>query len=59
MTNPICADGKQDMFPPTPWDAIAFSDSCYKNYGVRPRMQWAGIQFWAKNLQSLTNVIFR
>ncbi len=59
MTNPICGDGISDMFKPTAWDPIAFSNYCFNKYGIRPRMDWAGIQWWAKNLKTVSRLIFR
>ncbi|VDK31903.1 unnamed protein product [Taenia asiatica] len=58
MTNPICSDGKFDMFKPSTWDPIEFSDACQRKFGVRPRMSWAGVQWWAKNLDAVTRLIF-
>lgn len=59
MTNPICSDGKFDMFKPSTWDPIEFSNGCQRKFGVRPRMSWAGVQWWAKNLNTVTRLIFR
>ncbi|EUB62200.1 Lysosomal Pro-X carboxypeptidase [Echinococcus granulosus] len=58
MTNPICSDGKSDMFKPSTWDPIEFSNACQRKFGVRPRMGWAGVQWWAKNLYTVTRLIF-
>ncbi|VDD79213.1 unnamed protein product [Mesocestoides corti] len=58
MTNPICSDGKSDMFKPSTWDPIAFSNACQEKFGVRPRMNWAGVQWWAKDLNTVTRLVF-
>nr|VZI43284.1 unnamed protein product [Spirometra erinaceieuropaei] len=58
MPTPICANGETDMFKPQAWDPLDFSDRCEAKFGVRPRMSWADVNFWGKNLHSLTNVIF-
>lgn len=59
MTNPICADGESDMFSPRGWDPVEFSNYCQDHYGVRPRMDWAGLQWWAKDILTDTRLIFR
>ncbi|KAM7532756.1 hypothetical protein Aperf_G00000129820 [Anoplocephala perfoliata] len=58
MTNPLCSDGKSDMFKPTSWNPINFSNNCQARYGVRPRMDWAGLQWWAKDVINDTRLIF-
>ncbi|KAM7537677.1 hypothetical protein Aperf_G00000069965 [Anoplocephala perfoliata] len=58
MTNPLCSDGKSDMFKPTSWNPISFSNNCQARYGVRPRMDWAGLQWWAKDVINDTRLIF-
>ncbi|KAM3182369.1 hypothetical protein ACTXT7_012526 [Hymenolepis weldensis] len=58
MTNPICSDGKTDMFRPRGWDPIEFSNSCQDRFGVQPRMDWAGLQWWAKDIITDTRLIF-
>ncbi|CAH8485297.1 unnamed protein product [Dicrocoelium dendriticum] len=58
MTTPMCADGVKDMFPASDWDPEAFSESCNKRFGVRPRMDWSNVQFWGKHLHTVSNVVF-
>ncbi|KAM7532761.1 hypothetical protein Aperf_G00000129790 [Anoplocephala perfoliata] len=58
MTNPLCSDGKSDMFKSTSWNPINFSNNCHARYGVRPRMDWAGLQWWAKDVINDTRLIF-
>lgn len=59
MTNPICGDGISDMFRPSSWDPVRFSDYCFTKFGVRPRMDWAGVQWRAKDLKNVDRLIFR
>ncbi|CAL8093399.1 unnamed protein product [Calicophoron daubneyi] len=58
MTNPMCSNGISDMFPPNDWDPDAYSDKCFRNYGLRPRMNWSEVQFWGKNLKAASNIVF-
>ncbi|KAM7532757.1 hypothetical protein Aperf_G00000129717 [Anoplocephala perfoliata] len=58
MTNPLCSDGKSDMFKPTSWNPINFSNNCQARYGVRSRMDCAGLQWWAKDVINDTRLIF-
>ncbi|KAM7532760.1 hypothetical protein Aperf_G00000129771 [Anoplocephala perfoliata] len=58
MTNPLCSDGKSDMFKSTSWNPINFSNNCQARYGVRPRMDWAGLQWWAKDVINDKRLIF-
>ena len=46
---PMGSNGKDDMFYPAPWNYEAYSDECYKTYGVRPRYDWVFYEFGGKN----------
>ena len=59
MVMPMCTDGVQDMFEPEEWNFQAFSDECYAMFGVRPRADWAGTVYGAKDIASHSNIIFR
>nr|XP_023695229.1 lysosomal Pro-X carboxypeptidase [Paramormyrops kingsleyae] len=58
MVMPMCTDGVQDMFEPQPWDFQAFSEECYKQFGVRPRIDWAITMYGGKQIHSHSNIIF-
>lgn len=58
MVMPMCTDGVQDMFEPEEWNFEAFSDECKAMFGVRPRADWAGTVYGAKDIASHSNIIF-
>ncbi|NP_001072639.1 lysosomal Pro-X carboxypeptidase precursor [Xenopus tropicalis] len=58
MVMPFCSDGVSDMFEPQSWDLQAFSDECYKQWGVRPRGSWVTTVYGGKNISSHSNIIF-
>ncbi|XP_071949074.1 lysosomal Pro-X carboxypeptidase-like [Antedon mediterranea] len=58
MVMPFCSHGKNDMFESSPWDIKAFTEGCQKTWGVTPRPKWIPVQFWAKDLEMATNIIF-
>ncbi|KAI8518757.1 Dipeptidyl peptidase 2 [Branchiostoma belcheri] len=47
-----------DMFPPHNYTAEARADYCRDTFGVTPRPDWMGVQFWGKNILSSSNIIF-
>ena len=58
---PLCSDGVNDMFEPQEWNFQEFLDGCYKQWGIRPRIEWPYIEFGGKNLTDLryfSNIIF-
>ncbi|XP_006098535.1 lysosomal Pro-X carboxypeptidase isoform X1 [Myotis lucifugus] len=55
---PFCTNGIDDMFEPHPWDLKAFSDECFKQWGVKPRPSWITSMYGGKNISSHTNIIF-
>ncbi|EPQ19311.1 Lysosomal Pro-X carboxypeptidase [Myotis brandtii] len=55
---PFCTNGIDDMFEPHPWDLKAFSDECFKQWGVKPRPSWISSMYGGKNISSHTNIIF-
>ncbi|XP_053313875.1 lysosomal Pro-X carboxypeptidase isoform X2 [Spea bombifrons] len=58
MVMPFCSDGVSDMFEPRTWDLQAYSDDCYKQWGVRPRASWITSVYGGKNISSYSNIIF-
>ncbi|CAF1000335.1 unnamed protein product, partial [Didymodactylos carnosus] len=61
MAMPMCSDGQNDMFEPMAWNFQNYSDDCYKQWQIRPRAEWAYIEYGGKNVSSLkshSNIIF-
>ncbi|XP_014462073.2 lysosomal Pro-X carboxypeptidase [Alligator mississippiensis] len=58
MVMPMCTDGVNDMFEPQKWDFQAFSEECFKLWGVRPRPSWITSVYGGKNISSHSNIIF-
>ncbi|NXF03459.1 PCP carboxypeptidase, partial [Smithornis capensis] len=58
MVMPLCTDGVHDMFEPQKWDFDAFSEECYRLWGVRPRPSWILSMYGGKNISSHSNIIF-
>ncbi|XP_054580661.1 lysosomal Pro-X carboxypeptidase isoform X2 [Eptesicus fuscus] len=58
MVMPFCTNGIDDMFEPHLWDLKAFSDDCFKQWGVKPRPSWITSMYGGKNISSHTNIIF-
>jgi len=40
MVMPMESDGVNDMFRPMKWDSDAYSEECFKKFGVRPDYNW-------------------
>nr|XP_056714506.1 lysosomal Pro-X carboxypeptidase [Euleptes europaea] len=58
MVMPMCSDGVNDMFEPQKWNFQAYSDECFKAWGVRPRPSWIPTSFGGKNISSHSNILF-
>ncbi|KAG8431555.1 hypothetical protein GDO86_018247 [Hymenochirus boettgeri] len=58
MVMPFCSDGVTDMFEAQTWDFQAYSDECYKQWGVRPRSSWITTVYGGKNITSHSNILF-
>lgn len=58
MVMPFCSDGVGDMFEPQTWNFEAFSDDCYKQWGIRPRPKWITSMYGGKNISAASNIIF-
>ncbi|XP_044297925.1 lysosomal Pro-X carboxypeptidase isoform X2 [Varanus komodoensis] len=58
MVMPMCSDGINDMFEPQKWDFHAYSEECFKVWGVRPRPSWIPTLYGGKNISTHSNIIF-
>lgn len=58
MVMPICTDGVNDMFEPSPWNLDKFSDACMKQYSVKPRPNLVCEQYGCSDLSTATNIVF-
>ncbi|KAJ6637924.1 Lysosomal Pro-X carboxypeptidase [Pseudolycoriella hygida] len=58
MVMPMCSNGKTDMFQPKAWDFDAFSNNCFKKFGVRPRLQQAIVNYGGFDLDGASNIFF-
>ncbi|XP_030055952.1 lysosomal Pro-X carboxypeptidase [Microcaecilia unicolor] len=58
MVMPMCADGVNDMFEPQSWDFEIYSEDCFKQWGVRPRLSWITSIYGGKNISSHSNILF-
>ncbi|KAH3842718.1 hypothetical protein DPMN_116222 [Dreissena polymorpha] len=58
MVMPMCADGESDMFEPKSWNFTDFSEQCYKQWKTRPQENWITTEYWGKQLQYASNIIF-
>lgn len=59
MVMPMCSDGVNDMFEPSPWNFSAFAAGCQQRWGVTPRPDWAITEYWGTSLATASNIIFR
>ncbi|PVD34456.1 hypothetical protein C0Q70_05730 [Pomacea canaliculata] len=57
MVMPMCSNGTT-MFYNMPWDYTAYSVECKNQWGITPREDWISTQYWGKDIQSATNIIF-
>ncbi|KAL4230609.1 hypothetical protein ACF0H5_010986 [Mactra antiquata] len=58
MVMPICSDGINDIFEPSPWNFTSYNETCYHTWKTVPRQDWISTQYWGKNLQTASNIIF-
>ncbi|XP_058064437.1 lysosomal Pro-X carboxypeptidase isoform X1 [Anopheles bellator] len=59
MIMPMCTDGVHDMFLPQQWDLHAYTETCVKKFGVRPRPTNVLINYGGQFLDSsITNIVF-
>lgn len=59
MVMPMCSNGVDDMFEPSPWDFEKFSDLCYQVYKIRPQPYLACEEYGCKDLSASSNIVFR
>ncbi|KRY29399.1 Lysosomal Pro-X carboxypeptidase [Trichinella spiralis] len=57
MVMPMC-NTKDSMFEQSDWNLTEFSDECFEKFKVRPRPDWAIINYGGRKLESATNVVF-
>ncbi|XP_074649830.1 lysosomal Pro-X carboxypeptidase-like isoform X2 [Tubulanus polymorphus] len=58
MVMPMCADGKSDMFEPSPWDYNAFSVGCTKRWKTVPVSTWITTHYGGRNIKAASNIVF-
>jgi dipeptidyl-peptidase-2 len=51
-------NGVSDMFPVIPYNEQMREDYCKKTWGVNIRSEWTEIQYWGRNIQSASNIVF-
>lgn len=53
MVMPMCSksDGAKNMFPPKEWNFGEFSNTCFKQWKVRPNQQMATTNYGGNNLK--------
>ena len=58
MVLPICADGKDDMMFPNPWNLTDFASNCLRDWSVEPEIHKAYEMFGGRNITAASNIIF-
>lgn len=59
MVMPMCQNGT-DMFEVSPWNFTKVSDDCAERFfGIRPKKDWAMINYGGDRLKAASNIIFR
>ncbi|KAK6640761.1 hypothetical protein RUM44_012458 [Polyplax serrata] len=58
MVMPMCQNGNTDMFEPTPWSLADFSESCMKQWKVKPHPYLAEKMYGGKAISSASNIMF-
>lgn len=46
------------MFPPIPYNDQMRQDYCKKTWGLNVRKDWTAIQYWGRDIQSTSNIVF-
>ncbi|KAK6173591.1 hypothetical protein SNE40_017012 [Patella caerulea] len=57
MVMPMCSDNTT-VFRPIVWNYTDVSESCYKQFKIRPRRDWVITNYWGKSLSAASNIIF-
>lgn len=58
---PICSNGITDMFDIQPWDFQAWSEYCFVQWKVRPRLEWPFMEYGGKTFADFrydSNIVF-
>ena len=56
---PIGQDGVNDMLWPQPWNLTQYTLDCVREWApLQPRPDWVPLNFWGKELQGASNIIF-
>ena len=60
MVMPLCFDGTNDMFEPSPWDLAMYTKQCQDTWGEAavPQPDLANSLYGGRNLDSATNIVF-
>lgn len=58
MVMPMCSDGVNDMFEPSPWNFSDFSKECLIKFEVQPEEFKAVIMYGGQNISAASNIIF-
>ncbi|KAL8597508.1 hypothetical protein ACOMHN_047735 [Nucella lapillus] len=58
ITLPGGSNGRTDMFPDLPFTQTMRRQYCSKTWGVLPRLQWSGVQFWGRKIKYASNIVF-
>lgn len=55
---PMCSNGVEDMFEPSPWNFTKYAETCHKKYNVYPRPQGARVEYGGDRLKAASNIVF-
>lgn len=55
----MCANGIKDIFEYSPWNISEYTQQCFSKYGVRPAIDVVEKIYGGKNLNGVSNIIFR
>lgn len=59
MIMPMCADGVNDMFEPSPWNLEEYVESCRYYYQAEARANIVKHIYGGKHISAVSNIIFR
>lgn len=46
------------MFPVLPWNDQLRQEYCKKTWGVNIRSDWTEIEYWGRNIETASNIVF-
>ena len=58
MVMPMCNDGVNDMFYPSPWNLTDYTADCLRKYNVPSRPLMAPLMYGGINLTGSSNIVF-